>query len=186
MVTQGHRRPGRCAGDPHGINELDRHAGHARHHSGETIEGATCTKLAGLGGKGASKGGHAMGRAGRKKESTGKKIGFADRKRYRSDARRRTGPSRLYYEDSRRPDGPPVLLINGQARRMTHVHDGFCAQTGRGADTASSAEPPATRASAKLAGLRAQGSGSTPNRRHLWARPARVPYTLISRDDPGR
>jgi pimeloyl-ACP methyl ester carboxylesterase len=95
-------------------------------------------------------------------------------------ARRETpdGTVELYYEDLGDPTGPPVLLIMGLGAQLPMWPDGFCAQLVGAGYRVIRFDHRDTGLSAKLHGLRAQGSVYRRIGRYMLGKPSPVPYTL--------
>jgi len=96
-------------------------------------------------------------------------------------ARRETsgGAVELFYEDLGEPAGPPVLLIMGLGAQLPMWPDGFCAQLVDAGYRVVRFDHRDTGLSAKMHGLRAQGSIHRRIGRYLLGRPSPVPYTLV-------
>ena len=96
-------------------------------------------------------------------------------------ARRETpeGTVELYYEDLGDPAGPPALLIMGLGAQLPMWPDGFCAQLVDAGYRVIRFDHRDTGLSAKMHGLRAQGSIYRRIGRYLLGKPSPVPYTLI-------
>src|SRR3984885_11383998 len=121
-------------------------------------------------------------RAGR---STGGFSGGRSRGRsmlIRSDTARRDtdqGPVELYYEDLGDPADPPVLLIMGLGAQMPMWPDSFCAQLVDAGYRVIRFDHRDTGLSAKMHGMRAEGSVYGRVCRYLLGRGSPVPYTLV-------
>src|SRR6201999_1306507 len=96
-------------------------------------------------------------------------------------ARRDTegGPVELYYEDLGDPNDPAVLLIMGLGAQLPMWPDGFCAQLVDSGYRVIRFDHRDTGLSAKMHGLRAQGSIYRRIGRYLLGQPSPVPYTLV-------
>ncbi|QUR66370.1 alpha/beta fold hydrolase [Mycobacterium spongiae] len=96
-------------------------------------------------------------------------------------ARRETpdGVVELYYEELGNPAGPPALLIMGLGAQLPMWPDGFCAQLVDAGYRVVRFDHRDTGLSAKMHGLRADGSVYRRIGRYLLGKPSPVPYTLI-------
>ncbi|MGH3521740.1 MAG: alpha/beta fold hydrolase [Mycobacterium sp.] len=96
-------------------------------------------------------------------------------------ARRDTpeGAVELYYEDLGDPADPPVLLIMGLGAQLPMWPDGFCAQLVDAGHRVIRFDHRDTGLSAKMHGMRADGSVYRRAWRYLLGRASPVPYTLI-------
>ena len=96
-------------------------------------------------------------------------------------ARRETpdGSVELYYEELGDPAGTPALLIMGLGAQLPMWPDGFCVQLVDAGYRVIRFDHRDTGLSAKMHGLRAQGSVYRRIGRYLLGKPSRVPYTLI-------
>jgi pimeloyl-ACP methyl ester carboxylesterase len=96
-------------------------------------------------------------------------------------ARRETteGAVELFYEDLGDPADPPVLLIMGLGAQLPMWPDGFCTQLVGAGYRVIRFDHRDTGLSAKMHGLRAEGSVYRRVGRYLLGRPSPVPYTLI-------
>jgi pimeloyl-ACP methyl ester carboxylesterase len=96
-------------------------------------------------------------------------------------ARRETpeGAVELYYEDLGDPAGPPVLLIMGLGAQLPMWPDGFCAQLVDAGYRVIRFDHRDTGLSAKMHGMRAEGSVYRRVWRYLLGRASPVPYTLV-------
>lgn len=97
-------------------------------------------------------------------------------------ARRETrhGTVELYYEDLGDPAGPPALLIMGLGAQLPMWPDGFCAHLVSAGYRVIRFDHRDTGLSAKMHGLRADGSVYRRVARYLLlGKPSPVPYTLI-------
>ncbi len=96
-------------------------------------------------------------------------------------ARRETpdGAVELYYEDLGDPSGPPALLIMGLGAQLPMWPDGFCAQLVDAGYRVIRFDHRDTGLSAKMHGLRANGSIYRRIGRYLMGKPSPVPYTLV-------
>jgi len=96
-------------------------------------------------------------------------------------ARRETpaGTVELYYEDLGDPAGPPALLIMGLGAQLPMWPDGFCTRLVDAGYRVIRFDHRDTGLSAKMHGLRAEGSVYRRVGRYLLGRPSPVPYTLI-------
>jgi pimeloyl-ACP methyl ester carboxylesterase len=96
-------------------------------------------------------------------------------------ARRDTpkGAVELYYEDLGDPADPPVLLIMGLGAQLPMWPDGFCAQLVKAGHRVIRFDHRDTGLSAKMHGMRADGSVYRRIWRYLLGRTSPVPYTLI-------
>jgi pimeloyl-ACP methyl ester carboxylesterase len=96
-------------------------------------------------------------------------------------ARRETadGTVELFYEDLGDPAGTPALLIMGLGAQLPMWPDGFCALLVDAGYRVIRFDHRDTGLSAKLHGLRAQGSVYRRIARYLLGKPSPVPYTLI-------
>ena len=94
-------------------------------------------------------------------------------------ARHLTAAVELYYEDLGDPAGPPALLIMGLGAQLPMWPDGFCAQLVDAGYRVIRFDHRDTGLSAKMHGLRAQGSVYRRIGRYLLGKPSPVPYTLI-------
>jgi pimeloyl-ACP methyl ester carboxylesterase len=96
-------------------------------------------------------------------------------------ARRDTpqGAVELYYEDLGDPADPPVLLIMGLGAQLPMWPDGFCAQLVDAGYRVIRFDHRDTGLSAKMHGLRAQGTIYRRIWRYLLGRSSAVPYTLV-------
>jgi pimeloyl-ACP methyl ester carboxylesterase len=97
-------------------------------------------------------------------------------------ARRETpdGAVELYYEDLGDPAGPPALLIMGLGAQLPMWPDGFCAHLVGAGYRVIRFDHRDTGLSAKMHGLRADGSVYRRVARYLLlGKPSPVPYTLI-------
>ena len=96
-------------------------------------------------------------------------------------ARRDTaqGAVELYYEDLGDPADPPVLLIMGLGAQLPMWPDGFCAQLVDVGYRVIRFDHRDTGLSAKMHGLRAEGSVYRRLWRYLLGRTTPVPYTLV-------
>ncbi len=88
-------------------------------------------------------------------------------------------PVELYYEDLGDPAGPPALLIMGLGAQLPMWPDGFCARLLDAGYRVIRFDHRDTGLSAKMHGLRSQGSVYRRIGRYLLGRPSPVPYTLI-------
>ena len=100
-------------------------------------------------------------------------------------ARRETsdGTVELYYEDLGDPAGPPALLIMGLGAQLPMWPDGFCARLVDAGYRVIRFDHRDTGLSAKMHGLRAEGSVYRRVGRYLLGRTSPVPYTLIDMTD---
>ena len=89
------------------------------------------------------------------------------------------GRVELYYEELGDPAGPPALLIMGLGAQLPMWPDGFCARLVDRGYRVIRFDHRDTGLSAKMHGLRAQGSIYPRIGRYLLGRPSRVPYTLV-------
>jgi pimeloyl-ACP methyl ester carboxylesterase len=89
------------------------------------------------------------------------------------------GPVELFYEDLGDPAGPPVLLIMGLGAQLPMWPDGFCAHFVDAGYRVIRFDHRDTGLSAKMHGLRAQGSVYRRIGRYLLGRASPVPYTLV-------
>jgi pimeloyl-ACP methyl ester carboxylesterase len=96
-------------------------------------------------------------------------------------ARRETpdGAVELYFEDLGDPADPAVLLIMGLGAQLPMWPDGFCAQLVDAGHRVIRFDHRDTGLSAKMHGLRADGSLYRRIGRYFVGRPSAVPYTLI-------
>ncbi|MDT5224686.1 MAG: hypothetical protein QOG19_2093, partial [Mycobacterium sp.] len=96
-------------------------------------------------------------------------------------ARRETpdGAVELYFEDLGDPADPAVLLIMGLGAQLPMWPDGFCAQLVNAGHRVIRFDHRDTGLSAKMHGLRADGSLYRRIGRYFVGRPSAVPYTLI-------
>lgn len=96
-------------------------------------------------------------------------------------ARRETpqGDVELFYEDLGNPAGPPALLIMGLGAQLPMWPDGFCTQLVDAGYRVIRFDHRDTGLSAKMHGLRAEGSVYRRVGRYLLGKPSLVPYTLI-------
>ncbi|MGH3959334.1 alpha/beta fold hydrolase [Mycobacterium sp.] len=96
-------------------------------------------------------------------------------------ARRQTpeGAVEIYYEDLGDPADPPVLLIMGLAAQLPMWPDGFCAQLVDAGHRVIRFDHRDTGLSAKMHGLRADGSVYRRAWRYLLGKTSAVPYTLL-------
>ncbi len=96
-------------------------------------------------------------------------------------ARRETpdGSLELYYEELGDPAGTPALLIMGLGAQLPMWPDGFCAQLVDAGYRVIRFDHRDTGLSAKMHGLRAQGSIYRRIGRYLLGQPSPVPYTLV-------
>jgi pimeloyl-ACP methyl ester carboxylesterase len=96
-------------------------------------------------------------------------------------ARRDTdqGAVELYYEDLGDPADPPVLLIMGLGAQLPMWPDGFCAQLVDAGYRVIRFDHRDTGLSAKMHGMRAEGSVYRRVWRYLLGRTSQVPYTLV-------
>jgi pimeloyl-ACP methyl ester carboxylesterase len=96
-------------------------------------------------------------------------------------ARRETteGAVEVFYEDLGDPADPPVLLIMGLGAQLPMWPDGFCTQLVGAGYRVIRFDHRDTGLSAKMHGLRAEGSVYRRVGRYLLGRPSPVPYTLI-------
>jgi pimeloyl-ACP methyl ester carboxylesterase len=85
----------------------------------------------------------------------------------------------LYYEDLGNPADPPVLLITGLGAQLPMWPDGFCAQLVDAGHRVIRFDHRDTGLSAKMHGMRAEGSVYRRVWRYLLGRTSPVPYTLI-------
>jgi pimeloyl-ACP methyl ester carboxylesterase len=88
-------------------------------------------------------------------------------------------PVELYYEELGDPAGTPALLIMGLGAQLPMWPDDFCARLVDRGYRVIRFDHRDTGLSAKMHGLRAQGSIYRRIGRYLLGRPSRVPYTLI-------
>jgi pimeloyl-ACP methyl ester carboxylesterase len=88
-------------------------------------------------------------------------------------------PVELYYEELGDPAGTPALLIMGLGAQLPMWPDGFCARLVDRGYRVIRFDHRDTGLSAKMHGLRAQGSVYRRVWRYLLGRPSAVPYTLI-------
>lgn len=91
----------------------------------------------------------------------------------------RSGELDLYYEDMGNPDDPPVLLIMGLGAQLPMWPDGFCAQLVEDGYRVVRFDHRDTGLSAKMHGMRAQGSVYRRVWRYLRGKTSAVPYTLV-------
>lgn len=89
------------------------------------------------------------------------------------------GTIELYYEDLGAPTDPPVLLIMGLGAQLPMWPDAFCAQLVEGGHRVVRFDHRDTGLSAKMHGMRAQGSVYRRVWRYLRGKTSPVPYTLI-------
>lgn len=89
------------------------------------------------------------------------------------------GPVELYYEDLGDPAGPPVLLIMGLGAQLPMWPDGFCARLVERGYRVVRFDHRDAGLSAKMHGMRAQGSVYWRLLRYLRGKTSPVPYTLI-------
>jgi pimeloyl-ACP methyl ester carboxylesterase len=89
------------------------------------------------------------------------------------------GDVELYYEDLGDPADPPVLLIMGLGAQLPMWPDGFCAQVVDAGYRVIRFDHRDTGLSAKLHGMRAEGSVYRRAWRYLLGRSSPVPYTLL-------
>ncbi|MGH3541437.1 MAG: alpha/beta fold hydrolase, partial [Mycobacterium sp.] len=89
------------------------------------------------------------------------------------------GAVELYYEDLGDPADPPVLLIMGLGAQLPMWPDGFCAQLVDAGHRVIRFDHRDTGLSAKMHGMRADGSVYRRAWRYLLGRASPVPYTLI-------
>jgi pimeloyl-ACP methyl ester carboxylesterase len=96
-------------------------------------------------------------------------------------ARRETadGAVELYFEDLGDPADPAVLLIMGLGAQLPMWPDGFCAQLVDAGHRVIRFDHRDTGLSAKMHGLRADGSLYRRIGRYFMGRPSAVPYTLV-------
>jgi pimeloyl-ACP methyl ester carboxylesterase len=96
-------------------------------------------------------------------------------------ARRDTpqGAVELYYEDLGDPADPPVLLIMGLGAQLPMWPDGFCAQLADAGYRVIRFDHRDTGLSAKMHGLRAEGTIYGRIWRYVLGRTSAVPYTLV-------
>lgn len=85
----------------------------------------------------------------------------------------------LFYEDLGDPADPPVLLIMGLGAQLPMWPDGFCAQLVDAGYRVIRFDHRDTGLSAKMHGMRAQGSVYWRIGRYLLGKPSPVPYTLL-------
>jgi len=85
----------------------------------------------------------------------------------------------LYYEDLGDPADPPVLLIMGLGAQLPMWPDGFCARLVDAGYRVIRFDHRDTGLSAKMHGLRAEGSVYRRAWRYVLGRTSRVPYTLV-------
>jgi pimeloyl-ACP methyl ester carboxylesterase len=88
-------------------------------------------------------------------------------------------PVELYYEELGDPAGTPALLIMGLGAQLPMWPDGFCAQLVDSGYRVIRFDHRDTGLSAKMHGLRAQGSLYRRIGRYLLGQPSPVPYTLV-------
>jgi pimeloyl-ACP methyl ester carboxylesterase len=93
--------------------------------------------------------------------------------------RARHGAVELYYEDLGEPANPPLLLIMGLGAQLPMWPDGFCAQLVDAGYRVIRFDHRDTGLSAKMHGLRAQGSVYRRVACYLLGRSSPVPYTLV-------
>jgi pimeloyl-ACP methyl ester carboxylesterase len=89
------------------------------------------------------------------------------------------GAVELYYEDLGDPADPPVVLIMGLGAQLPMWPDGFCAQLVNAGHRVIRFDHRDTGLSAKMHGMRAEGSVYRRMWRYLLGRTSPVPYTLI-------
>ncbi|BBZ10492.1 alpha/beta fold hydrolase [Mycobacterium branderi] len=89
------------------------------------------------------------------------------------------GDVELYYEDLGDPAAPPVLLIMGLGAQLPMWPDGFCARLVDAGYRVIRFDHRDTGLSAKLHGLRAEGSVYRRAWRYVLGRTSPVPYTLV-------
>ncbi|GBE66783.1 putative lipase/esterase LipG [Mycobacterium sp. MFM001] len=89
------------------------------------------------------------------------------------------GDVELYYEDLGDPADPPVLLVMGLGAQLPMWPDGFCAQLVDAGYRVIRFDHRDTGLSAKLHGLRADGSVYRRAWRYVLGRSSPVPYTLV-------
>jgi pimeloyl-ACP methyl ester carboxylesterase len=90
-----------------------------------------------------------------------------------------SGDVELYYEDLGDPADPPVLLIMGLGAQLPMWPDGFCAQLVDAGHRVIRFDHRDTGLSAKMHGMRAEGSVYRRAWRYVTGRPSPVPYTLV-------
>ncbi|MGO9381544.1 MAG: alpha/beta fold hydrolase [Mycobacterium sp.] len=88
-------------------------------------------------------------------------------------------PVELYYEDLGDPAAPPALLIMGLGAQLPMWPDGFCAQLVGAGYRVIRFDHRDTGLSAKMHGMRAEGSVYRRALRYVLGRTSAVPYTLI-------
>ena len=88
-------------------------------------------------------------------------------------------PVELFYEDLGNADDPPVLLIMGLGAQLPMWPDGFCAQLVDAGYRVIRFDHRDTGLSAKMHGMRAEGSVYGRVARYAFGRKSQVPYTLI-------
>lgn len=89
------------------------------------------------------------------------------------------GDVEIYYEDLGDPNDPPVLLIMGLGAQLPMWPDGFCEQLVHAGYRVIRFDHRDTGLSAKMHGLRADGTVYRRIWRYLFGRPSPVPYTLL-------
>lgn len=89
------------------------------------------------------------------------------------------GAVEIYYEDLGDPNDPPVLLIMGLGAQLPMWPDGFCKQLVDAGYRVIRFDHRDTGLSAKMHGLRADGTVYRRIWRYLFGRPSPVPYTLL-------
>lgn len=89
------------------------------------------------------------------------------------------GDVELYYEDLGDPADPPVLLIMGLGAQLPMWPDGFCARLVDAGHRVIRFDHRDTGLSAKMHGLRADGSVYSRAWRYVLGRTSPVPYTLV-------
>ncbi|MCV7402121.1 alpha/beta fold hydrolase [Mycobacterium fragae] len=90
-----------------------------------------------------------------------------------------SGDVEVYYEDLGDPADPPVLLIMGLGAQLPMWPDGFCAQLVDAGHRVIRFDHRDTGLSAKMHGMRADGSVYRRAWRYVTGRPSPVPYTLV-------
>lgn len=89
------------------------------------------------------------------------------------------GDVEIYYEDLGDPSDPPVLLIMGLGAQLPMWPDGFCEQLVDAGYRVIRFDHRDTGLSAKMHGLRADGTVYRRIWRYLFGKPSPVPYTLL-------